>query len=84
MLERQLVLRQRADDVEQQPAGDDDGAVALGLRLDRHADAELHVGGLELDASVARAQEDAGEGLDGAAGRDAAHGDAELLQELVT
>ena len=43
----------------------------------RHADAELHVRGLKLDLPTLCLHEYAGEGLNGAAGRHAAHGDAE-------
>src|SRR5436305_5983934 len=48
VLERQLVLRKRANDVEQQAAGQDGGALTLDVRVDANADAELHVSGLKL------------------------------------
>ena len=49
VLEREVVARQRADHVEQEPAGDHDGAVGGVGGLERDAHAELHVGGLELE-----------------------------------
>jgi hypothetical protein len=83
VLEREVVLRERPDDVEQQPAGEDDDPGPLDLGLGLHAHAELHVGGLELHAAVLLGLEaNAGEGLDRAAGRDAANGDAEAADEL--
>ena len=55
VLEREVVLGQRADDVEQQPAGQDHrGPSRSTLASDLDADTELHVGGLELDAGRPR------------------------------
>jgi type I restriction enzyme, S subunit len=70
--------------VEEQPAGDDGvaGAGVPGLEPDAHA--ELHVGGLELGASLPDAHEDAGERLDRAPCGGATHGDAELGEERFT
>jgi hypothetical protein len=73
-----LILRERAGNVEQQPAGDYGGAGTLNRGGDRDADAELHVGGLELEPAVFCAEEDAGQRLDCASGRGGANGDAEL------
>ena len=56
--------------------------VSVGLERDAHA--ELHVGGLELQRRAGHAEVNAGQGLDRAAGRDTAHGDAELGQERFT
>ena len=74
----------RADDVEQQAAGDDGLAGGRVGGLERHAHAELHVGGLELGRAVLHAEEDAGERGNGTAGGRAAHGDAEASEERFT
>jgi len=84
VLEREVVGRQGAHHVEQQAAGQHDGALTLGRGIHADADAEFHVGGLELDGAGLRPDHHAGERLDRATRGDAAHGDAELVQELVT
>jgi len=61
VLERCLLVGQRAGDVEQEPARDDHRAAARDLGLDRCAQRELHVGGGELEASVGRIESDAAE-----------------------
>ena len=48
-LERHLVAGQRAHDVDEQPRRQHDGALADDLALERHAQADLHVGGAQLD-----------------------------------
>ena len=53
-LERHSVAGQRADDVDEQPRRQDDGAVADDLALERDAQADLHVGGAQLDGAAAR------------------------------
>src|SRR4051794_24742508 len=82
VLERQVVLRQGPHDVEEEAAGEDNGALALDRGLGAYADAELHVGGLQLDAACAGLKADAGERLDRAAGRHAARGHTEAAYEL--
>ena len=67
-LERHRVAGQRADDVDEQPRRQHDGAVADDLALERDAEADLHVGGAQLDGAALGGQLDAGERLDGAAG----------------
>ena len=52
-LERHLVARQRPHDVDEQPRRQHDGAVAHDLALERDAQADLHVGGAQLDRAVA-------------------------------
>src|SRR5689334_17981073 len=84
VLEREVVLGQGADDVEEQPARQDDGALALGPGFHLYTDAQLHVGGLELDLPGVGADENAGERLDGAARRHATNSDAELIQKVLT
>jgi hypothetical protein len=76
VLERQIVLRQRTNHVEEKAAGHD-GLAGRGLRgVESDADAELHVGGLEFGLSVVNTEEDAGEGGNGTTRGCAAHGDA--------
>ena len=53
-LERDVVARQRADDVDEQPRRQHDGALADDLALERHAQADLHVGRAQLDRAAAR------------------------------
>ena len=84
VLERQLVLRQRADDVEQQAPRQHDRALPLGRSFHLHTDADLHIGGLELHRAGVGAYEDAGQRLDRAAGGHAANRDAELIQKVLT
>ena len=82
VLERQVVLRQGADHFKQEPARKHDSALALDRGLGGHPDAELHVGGLQLDPTGGRFEADAGEGLNGAAGRYTASGHTEAAYEL--
>ena len=49
-LERHRVAGQRADDVDEQPRRQHDRAVADDLALERDAEADLHVGGAQLEA----------------------------------
>ena len=51
-LERHRVAGQRPDDVDEQPRRQDDGAVADDLALERDAEADLHVGGAQLDRAA--------------------------------
>ena len=78
-----LVARQRADDVDEQPRRQHDGALADDLALERHAQADLHVGGAQLDRPAARLELDAGQRLDGAAGRGGAGDGLQLGEEGV-
>src|SRR5205085_12630161 len=82
VLERQVVLRERTHDVEEEPAWKDDYSLALDRRLGRDPDAELHVGRLQLDIARAGLEPDAGERLDRAARRDTAGGHPEAAYEL--
>ena len=50
-LEHELVGRQRADDVDEQARGQDGGALAGDVALERDAQADLHVGRPQLDAA---------------------------------
>ena len=74
---------QRADDVDQQPRRQDDGALAHDLALERHAQADLHVGRPQLDRTVLGLQLDAGERLDGAARRRGTGDGLELGEQRV-
>ena len=67
-LERDAPAGQLAGDVEQQTGREHDRALALDLGLERDAQADLHVGGTQLDAAPVGGELDAGEGLDGTAG----------------
>ena len=67
-LERHLVARQRPDDVDEQARRQHDGAVADDLALERDAQADLHVGGAQLDRAALRLEVHAGQRLHGAAG----------------
>ena len=82
-LERHGVARQRADDVDEQPRRQHDGAVADDLALERDAEPDLHVGGAQLDAPVAGDHLDAGERLDGAARAGRAGDGLELREQRV-
>ena len=67
-LERDVGAGQRADDVDDEPRRQDDGALADDLALERHAQADLHVGRAQLDPALGREDLDAGQRLDRAAG----------------
>ena len=82
-LERDLVAGQRADDVDEQPRRQDDGALADDLALERDAQADLHVGGAQLDRAALGEELDAGERLDGAAGGGGAGDGLQLGEERV-
>ena len=83
-LERHGVSRQRPDDVEEKPGRQDGHAVGLHGRLERDAEADLEIGGAELDGAVGRVDLGSGEGLDRRVGRgDAGHG-LKLRQESVS
>ena len=82
-LERDLVAGQGADDVDDEPRRQDDGALADDLALERDAQADLHVGGAQLDPALGREHLDAGERLDGAAGGCRARDRLKLAEERV-
>ena len=84
VLERDLVLGQRAGHVEQQAPGDNRLARGRRVRLERDAQAKLHVGRLQLGGALLYADEHAGKGLDGAAGGSRADGHAEAGEERFT
>ena len=67
-LERDVGARQRADDVDEQAGRQHGGALADDLALERHAQADLHVRGAQLDAAGAGEHLDAGQRLDRARG----------------
>jgi len=81
-LERRAVAGQRARDLEHQPGGEDDGPFAFDGGREGHAQADLHVGGAQLGAVGTGTELDAGQRLDGAAGRGDARDDAELRKEV--
>ena len=78
-----LVAGQRADDVHDQPGGQDDGALADDLALERDAQADLHVGGAQLDRAAGGEHLDAGQRLDGAAGGRRARDRLQLAEQRV-
>ena len=78
-----LVGRQRADDVDEQARRQDDGALADDLALERDAQADLHVGGAQLDAAARRLELHAGQRLHGAAGGGRAGDGLQLGEERV-
>ena len=82
-LERDGVAGQRADDVDEQPRRQHDGALADDLAVERDAQADLHVGRAELDAVGGREDLHAGERLDGAAGRGGAGDGLQLREQRV-
>ncbi len=75
---------QGAGHVQQQPARHHGLARRGRIGLEPDAQAQLHVGGLELGASLLHADQHAGEGLDGAAGGSRAHGHAKAGEERFT
>jgi len=83
VLDRDLAVRQRTRDVEQQPAGDDGDALLGHLRVGGRAQRHLHVGGGQMQAPGLRAQLNASEDEHGGARRDAPRDDRELGRELV-
>ena len=64
MLEHHFVVRQQSREVDQKPPGRDDCTLTFDLRLDRQAQRELHIGGGQLERSLAAAQENPAEHLD--------------------
>ena len=76
---RHLAVGKRARDLDQQPAGEDDGAGALGLAVERDVEAELHVGGAEARLAVG-GEVDAGERLQRGPGRDGAGDDEQGVE----
>ena len=79
-LERHRPVGERAGDLDQQPAGQDDGAGALDLALEADVEAELHVGGAQAGLAVGGDQ-DPGERLEGGAGGDGAGDDEERVEQ---
>lgn len=67
-LERHRVDGKRPGDVEEQACGQDGHAVALDLRLEGDAEADLEVGGTELDHAGLDVDLRAGQGLNGGVG----------------
>ena len=83
VLDRDVALGEQARELDERLAGDDDGAVSLDLRVERRPQRQLHVGGGERQRLAVDAEEDSGEHLDGAAGRDGTGDHAQLGDELV-
>ena len=67
-LELHLPGRQRAHHVEEQAGGQHDRARARHRTVEWHAQADLEVGGTQLDGGVSRVELDTGERLYGAVG----------------
>ena len=82
-LERELVGREGAHDVDQQARRQDDGALADDVALERHAEPDLHVGGAQLDPVARRLELHARQRLHGAAGGGRAGDGLELVEERV-
>ncbi len=70
-------------DVDQQPRRQHDGALADDLAVERHAQADLHVGRPELDRAGRGQDLHAGERLHGAAGRGGAGHGLQLREQRV-
>ena len=83
MLERDVGSGSDAGDVEQQPAGDDDLALAGDVGVERRAQRELHVGRGEQELAL-RPELDAAEHEHGGAGRDPSRDEAEPVDEGVS
>src|SRR4051794_20744166 len=85
VLQTEIIVRKGTNDVQQEPARQDDRVrPALDLRVDLHADADLHVGGLQLHRPALFADEHTRERLDRAARRDTARGNAQSSEERFT
>ena len=82
-LERHGVAGQRADDVDQEARGQHDRAVADDLADERHAQADLHVGGAQLDRPAAGEHLDARQRLHRAAGGSRSGDDLQLREQLL-
>ena len=82
-LERDLVAGQRADDVDDQARRQDDRALTDDLALERDAQADLHVGGAELDRAAGGEHLHSGQRLDGAARGCRARNRLQLAEERV-
>ncbi len=83
VLDRDVALGQQARELDERLARDDDGAVPFDLGVERRPQRQLHVGGRERQHIAVGAEQNPGEHLDGAAGRDGTGDDAELGDELV-
>ena len=83
VLERDLAVRQRARDVEQQPAGNDDRSLVGDLRIDRCAQRDLHVGRGEVQLVSFGAKLNPAEHEHRRAARNTTRNDGELGRELV-
>ena len=83
VLERDLAVRQRPGDVEQQPAGNDDRSFVGDLRVDRRSQRDLHVGRGEVQLASFGPQLNPAEHEHRRAARDTTCDDGELGRELV-
>ncbi len=83
MLERNLVCRQQARNVDERAARQDDRSFALHLRRHGCANRELHVGRRETQLAVTRLEQDPREDLDRGTRRQGAHNGREAVHELV-
>ena len=84
LFEDDVFGRQHADDLDQQPAGDNGASRLLdpGGRQ-RHPHRQLHIGGGELDPRLAGVDQDPGEDLDGGSLRHPASCDLQLREQLI-
>ena len=78
-LEGDRAIRQRAGDLDQEPARKHDGARPLGLGLERDVEPQLHIGGAQPRFAVG-GEMDAGQRLQRRAGGDGAGGDQEGVE----
>ena len=84
LLDRHLGLRQRADDLEQEPSGEHRRSRLVHLGRHRHAHGELHVGRRQLDRALGLgAHEHAGEDLDRRALRHAPGRDLQPAEQVI-
>src|SRR5829696_77307 len=83
MLDRDLVRREQAYEISQELAGHDHSALRLDAPLERGPKRDLHVGRRELQPTLARTQQQAGEHLHRRARGGGARDDTELASELL-
>jgi hypothetical protein len=83
MLDRHLVVRQQAHEINEEAARYDDSAVPFDLRLEGRAQRQLHVGRGEVQAAGFCAKQDTGKDLHSRACRNRTCNDTELLRELL-
>lgn len=84
MLERQIVLRKGAHDIEKKTAWQDDNAIVRVGHGGAHLDSEIHVGGLKLKRITVDFELDPSERLNRAAGGRATHDHRKMAKERFT